>query len=531
MPIIRANGHNYYIRDFSEPLKNTTAPTSFASTVSFTSAAFNEDLYSDQLSLDIYQKMMIQRWRTMSRNSYIKIALKYISTEMCSIDDMDSTPVELNLTNTTFSKNIQEKIHEEFDRVMKMLRFKKNAPRMIQQWLIDGISYFYLDRVKSDEINSITMLDPLRVAEYNYSKNPLNMTEDPEKRYQYYDSYSLQNAILDLDASNFVQVNSGFMDERNKIWVSILEEAFVNLNQLSALENALIIYRLARAPDRRIFYVDVGELSKSKAEAYIKGLIQNYKNDMQLDPETGNVVEKGKQISLTDDIWLPRSNGKGTEVSTLPGLSNLGEITDIEYFKNKLFRSLNVPYSRFENPTGAWVSRSPEITRDEVLYSKFLSRLRTQYNELFYLLLRTVLDSKKIVDSEEMNENYLDIDFIWSSDNIFNELRNIDIIGERLNAVERTNNYVGKYYSTKWIRRNILKQTDEEIREIDKEIEEEKEMIKDWSEAPAPFEPGIFEPLPGSEDGVGSDSIGGESGESSSSESSSVSVKTTTVGG
>jgi hypothetical protein len=290
------------------------------------------------------------------------------------------------------------------------------------------------------------------------------------------------------------------MDEYNKIWVSVLDEAFVPLNQLSAIENALIIYRLSRAPDRRVFYVDVGELPKSKAEAYIKELIKNYRNDMKLDPETGSVVETGRKMSLTDDIWLPRSNGKGTEVSTLPGLSNLGEITDIEYFRDKLFRALNVPFSRFTNPSGSWVNRAPEITRDEVLFAKFLSRLRTQYNELFFILLRSILNDKRIVDSKEMDAEYLDITFNWSTDNIFNELKNLDVLAERLNSVERAAPHLGKLFSISWMRKNILQQTDEEIRDMDKEIEDERKLMAKWDgQDDEPLNPGVFEPVPGSD--------------------------------
>jgi hypothetical protein len=423
---------------------------------------------------------------------------------MNAVSENDLSPIDVDLSQTKFTEKIQKKIHEEFDNVLKFLKYKKRGYYLLRQWLIDGIAHFYIevDESKKD-ISSITMLDPLRVSVYNVKKDPNNPASEIKRRFQYCDLFNIQQVIIDSDADNLVTITSGVMDRYNRVWVSILDQAFVPLNQLTALENSLIIYRLARSPERRIFYVDVGELPKAKAEAYIKELIANYRNSMEIDPETGSIKESGRHMAMTDDIWLPRSNSKGTEVSTLPGLQNLGEIADVEMFRDKLFRSLYIPLSRFLTPAVGWVNRSPEITRDEVKYAKFISRMRIQFSELFYVLLRKILVVKNIVTQEEFDEVSEDIDFIWSSDNLFNEFRNLDILGEKLNTVERANAFAGKLLSIAWIQKNILNFTDEEIAEMKKEIEEERKAgvydeFSDQKEAPFGTD-GTIDPIPTSE--------------------------------
>jgi hypothetical protein len=509
MPQIKVNGRWFNFRPFDLPLKDTNVPqTSYAQNVIFGTSLLDDGiLYADQHQLDILQKELIRRWRQMSMNHYIAFSIDDICSEMIAMDDIESMSIDLDLADTNFSKKIADKIHDEFENITKFLKFKKRGYYMIRQWLIDGISHFYIDKdEKKKEIKSITMLDPLRVAEYNYAENPHDPSEEPVKHFQYMDLVNNNQAsfgAIDLVADNLVTVNSGIMDRYNKVWVSILEQAFIPLNQLTALENSLIIYRLARAPERRIFYVDIGELPKSKAEAYMKELIANYRNSVgatTYDAETGEIKETGKKLSMTDDIWLPRSNSKGTEVQTLPGLNNLGEIEDVNYFKNKLFRALNVPMNRFTETQVPFVNRSPEITREEVKYAKFISRMRTQYNELFYILLRNILVLKNIVDADELDEEYVNMRFIWSSDNLFNEFKKLDVLGEKLNVMDRVNEYIGKMFSMKWVMTNIMEFTDDEIKEMQEEIKTEAEMMNSFREQSAegpPFGDTEYVELPG----------------------------------
>jgi hypothetical protein len=477
MPVVKINNQTVYLRSFSDPLRDSTVPNcGYSQNVVF-GASFLQDtlLYSDPITLEQLQKQLIRRWRSMSVNHYIAAAIDDICSEMNAVSENDESPIDIDLSQTGFSEKIQGKIHDEFKNLLKFLKYRKRGYYMLRQWIIDGMAHFYIevDEDKKD-INSITMLDPLRVIIYNVKEDPQKQVSEIKKKFQYCDILNVQQIIIDADADNLVTINSGVMDRFNKVWVSILDQAFIPLNQLTALENSLIIYRLARSPERRIFYVDVGELPKAKAEAYIKELIANYRNSMEIDPETGSVKETGRHLAMTDDIWLPRSNSKGTEVSTLPGLQNLGEITDVEMFREKLFRSLHVPLSRFMSQPVGWVNRSPEITRDEVKYAKFISRMRIQFSELFYVLLRKILVVKNIVSQEEFDAVSEDIDFIWSTDNLFNKFKELDVLGEKFNAMERANNFLGKTLSIAWVQKNILNFTDEEIKEIEKEIAAEK---------------------------------------------------------
>ena len=267
------------------------------------------------------------------------------------------------------------------------------------------------------------------------------------------------------------------MDNRHNIWISYLNKAYIPLNQLNNIEDALLIYRIARAPERRVFYIDTGQLPRSKADTYMKEVIRQLRNKIEYDPTTGKIKESANNMSLLDDIYLPRSaEGRGTEVSTLQGGQNLGEINDLDYFKIKLFRALNVPFTRWSelNAPAGVLGRAQEITRDEVKYRKFIVRLRNCYNALFTKLLRKQLALKNIIKENEFNEEYENIMFVWSSDSFFAELRDFEVLNERLNVVDRMSPNVGIYFSKQYILREVMKYTDEEIDQMDKEIEQEK---------------------------------------------------------
>lgn len=466
----------YKIRDFSEPLQYQRDTTAYSQRLFF--MPYDVDASINILDLAKYETEKIKIWRMMAKNPYIDFAIDDIVNEMVSTEDDAVFPVDIDLSTTTFSENIREKIHNEFINVMKYLQFNKKSYFLLRNWYIDARAYFFIDidteSKKELKIKDVIPLDPLRTF-----KEIVRKDDGTDETIFYYRDVDLNNIIYTIPASNMIEVNSGLMDEYHRIWISYLDKAYIPMNQVTSIEDALVIYRLSRAPERRVFYVDVGELPKAKAEQYMRELINNYRNTMQFDSETGTIKEKSRHMSLLDDIWLPRrGSGTGTEVSTLQGGTNLGETSDIDYFLKKLFRSLNVPFSRFNTDiSGAAANvlgRTTEISRDEVKYGKFISRLRSQYNTVFYVLLRFILDGKNIIKAHELDEERDKINFIWNTDNMFEEFKKLDVFTEKMNVLERLSNFVGVYVSKEWIRKEILGQNDEEIEEIKKQIEKEK---------------------------------------------------------
>lgn len=457
-------GSEVKLRDYSEPLQNQRDISSYASRYV---SNFDFGIDPDEPNISLYENQMIRIWRAMAENPYIDFAIDDIINEMISYNVEDKYPIDLDLNNSKFSKNIRNKIHEEWIYIMKLLRFHKKSYSLLRDWYIDGKQYFYVEYDKSG-IKNITVLNPLR------TKKIIN--KDESYSYVYYDD-QINNVTLEIPSESIVEVNSGLMDNRHNIWISYLNKAYIPLNQLNNIEDALLIYRIARAPERRVFYIDTGQLPRSKADTYMKEVIRQLRNKIEYDPTTGKIKESANNMSLLDDIYLPRSaEGRGTEVSTLQGGQNLGEINDLDYFKIKLFRALNVPFTRWSelNAPAGVLGRAQEITRDEVKYRKFIVRLRNCYNALFTELLRKQLALKNIIKESEFNEEYENIMFVWSSDSFFAELRDFEVLNERLNVVDRMSPNVGIYFSKQYILREVMKYTDEDIEQMDKEIEQEK---------------------------------------------------------
>ena len=458
-------GSEVKLRDYAEPLQNQRDISSYASRY-----VYNFDFGSDteQTDLSVYETQLIRIWRAMSNNPYIKFAVDDIVNEMISYNDDEKYPIDLDLNDTKFSKNIRSKIHEEWIYIMKLLRFHKNAYLLLRDWYIDGKQYFFLE-IDKKSIKKISVLDPLRTKKI--------VNKDESYSYVYQDN-QLTNALFEISSDSIVEINSGLMDDRHNIWISYLNNAYVPLNQLNNIEDALLVYRVARAPERRVFYIDTGQLPKSKAETYMKEYIRNLQNIVEYDPATGKIKENAKHMSLLDDIYLPRSaEGRSTEVTTLQSSGNfLNQTDDLDYFKIKLFRSLNVPFTRWSELNGPAnvIGRTAELTRDEVKYRKFIVRLRKQYEGAFTILLRKQLALKNIIKENEFNEEYENINFIWASDSSFAELRDIEILNERLNIVDRMTPNVGIYFSKQYVMRDIMKYTDKEIEQMNKEMEDEK---------------------------------------------------------
>jgi len=432
---------------------------------------------------------LITRYRDMILQPECDSAVDDIVNEaICG--NYDDVPVEIELSNLKgVSEKVKNLIREEFDYVLELLDFENRSYDIFRRWYVDGRLLFHkVIDPKNPELGVIELryIDPRKIRKVQEidnkpSKvNPENPTEAFTQRSVEYYIYNgkglkagdLQGIKIASDAITFV--HSGIFDMNKNMVLSHLHKAIKAVNQLRMIEDSLVIYRLSRAPERRIFYIDVGNLPKIKAEQYLREVMSRYRNKLVYDANTGEIKDDRKFMSMLEDFWLPRrEGGRGTEITTLPGGQNLGELEDVKYFQKKLYKSLNVPSSRLETETTFNIGRSTEITRDELKFQKLINRLRKRFSELFHDILRTQLLLKGIITIEDWDQikNHIQYDFL--ADNYFNELKQNEMMNERLNLVTAMDPYVGKYFSIEQIRRQILKQTEREFKEIDKQIEKE----------------------------------------------------------
>lgn len=442
---------------------------------------------------------LIRRYREMALHPECDSAIEDIVNETLVSDSNDS-PVEINLDHLSASDGIKQKVRDEFKFILELLDFQSKAHEIYRNWYIDGRLYYnkvidikkphegiqelrYIDAIKMRYVRKQKKNEKDRLSNIN-TNNPMDY-EFPELE-EYY-LYTPKNVYpvstpssmggdqgIKFTKDSITYCTSGLVDRNKGSTLSYLHKAIKSLNQLRMIEDSLVIYRLSRAPERRIFYIDVGNLPKVKAEQYLRDVMNRYRNKLVYDATTGEVRDDKKYMAMLEDFWLPRrEGGRGTEISTLPGGQNLGEITDIEYFKKKLFKSLNVPISRIEGDGGFNLGRSSEILRDEVKFSKFVGRLRKRFSAMFSDMLRTQLLLKNIITPEdwEVMREHIQYDFLY--DNHFTELKEAELQNERLALLGATEPYIGKYYSQDWVRRKVLRQTDEEIDEQDALIEKE----------------------------------------------------------
>ena len=443
---------------------------------------------------------LIKRYREMALHPEADSAIEDIVNEALVSDSNDS-PIEINLDHLNASDGIKKNIRDEFKFILELLDFNRKSHEIYRNWYIDGRLYYnkvidiknphqgiqelrYIDATKMRYVRQQKKQegDKFRTAVMN-SGNPMDyefpeieeyFVYNPKVNYPSTNPTSTGQGGIKFAKDSITFCTSGLVDRNKGTTLSYLHKSIKALNQLRMIEDSLVIYRLSRAPERRIFYIDVGNLPKVKAEQYLRDVMMRYRNKLVYDASTGEVRDDKKYMAMLEDFWLPRrEGGRGTEISTLPGGQNLGEITDIEYFKKKLYKALNVPISRIEGDGGFNLGRSSEILRDEVKFSKFVGRLRKRFSAMFSDMLKTQLLLKNVITTEDWNimEEHIQYDFLY--DNHFTELKEAELQTERLALLTATEPYIGKYYSNDWVRRNVLRQTDVEITEQDDQIEKE----------------------------------------------------------
>ena len=429
---------------------------------------------------------LVTRYRTMSLVPECDAAIEDIVNESISSNDLDA-PVSINLDRVNhFSDSTKEKIRENFDEVLELLGFRELSHDIYRKWYVDGRLYYHkMVDTKNTKvgIQGLRPIDPQKIRkirEVDKKKDEKTGVEVIKKTDEYYifndqgfdKSGNNTGQTVKINSDAITHVTSGLLDYNQKVVVGYLHKAMKSVNQLRMLEDALVIYRISRAPERRIFYIDVGNLPKARAEQYLKEVQTSYRNKLVYNADTGEVKDDRKHMNMLEDFWLPRrEGGRGTEISTLPGGQNLGEIEDILYFQKKLYKSLNVPISRLETETAFAIGRATEISRDEVKFSRFIDRLRVKFARLFDDILKTQLILKNVVTEEDWKKSKEYISYDFQKDGHFVELKEAEILRERVNTLEQLDQFVGKYYSEQWIRKNVLRQSEAEIADINKEIE------------------------------------------------------------
>ena len=447
---------------------------------------------------------LIKRYREMSLHPECDAAIENVVNEAI-VSDLNDSPVEIELSNLNASDGLKKIIREEFKFIKDMMDFDKKAHEIFKNWYVDGRLLYHkvIDLKKPEEgIIDVRFVDSLKVKfmrvekktnanagkGYNLDPKDANAFVEPEidEYFVYYPTSSIQkygasNKGIPIAKDAMTYVTSGLVDRNRQLTLSYLHKAIKALNQLRMIEDALVIYRISRAPERRIFYIDVGNLPKVKAEQYLRDVMNRYRNKLVYDAGTGEMRDDKKFMSMMEDFWLPRrEGGRGTEITTLPGGQNLGELADIHYFQKKLFRALNVPESRTTSDGGFNLGRSSEILRDELMFGKFVGRLRKRFSQLFHDILKTQLILKNIVTLEDWERMSDHIQYDYLYDGHFSELKETELMNERINLAAAVQPYIGTYYSKDYVRRKVLRQTDQEIVDQDKLIAKE---IKDGAYA------------------------------------------------
>ena len=468
-------------QSFSPPANDDGALT-------ITSAAY----YGTYVDMDGTAKNeveLISRYREMAMQPEIESALDDIVNEAISQDD-DGRITEIVLDSLKQPEKIKKAIRDEFETILRLLNYKNMAQDIFRRYYIDGKMYYNIivDKDKPTEgIKELRYIDPRKLKKVREIKKRKDERTGVDVMNVINEYYIFNDKVVSGTSSNYgpvgvrittdsiINVVSGLMDSRRSVVLSYLHKAIKPLNQLRMIEDATVIYRISRAPERRIFYIDVGNLPKLKAEQYLRDIMAKYKNKLVYDAQTGEIRDDRKFMSMMEDFWLPRrEGGKGTEITTLPGGQNLGELEDVKYFEKKLYKALNVPVSRLEPSQGFSLGRISEVTRDELKFAKFIDRMRNKFSDIFNQALRAQCVLKGICTVEEWDEFKEHIHYDFIMDNNFSEMKNAELMKERLGLLSQVDPYTGRYYSQTWIQRNVLCLNDIDITTMQKEIDQEK---------------------------------------------------------
>ena len=446
-------------------------------------------------SKDNYQ--LVMKYRGVAIHPECDAAIEDIVNEAIVIDD-DSPGVSIELDEIEASENIKKQISEEFENILRMLNFSEDGHDIFRRWYVDGKIYHHLVVDPSNEkmgIQDIRFIDApkmRKVKEVKKKKDPLTNAEVIENVKEYYvyqespgkggagSVHTAQNRqAVKFTEDSISYVTSGLLDEKRSKVLSHLQKAIKTVNQLRMMEDSLVIYRLARAPERRIFYIDVGNLPKGKAEEYMKNIMAKYRNKLVYDANTGDLRDDRKHMSMLEDFWLPRREGnRSTEISSLPGGDNLGQIDDIIYFQKRLYKALNVPLQRLDQENNGFsIGRSTEISRDEVKFQKFIDRLRNRFSHLFLKILKKQLVLKKVITEADWSKWERDIRVDYNRDNHFAELKESEILKERIQTLDMVSQYVGEYFTKDWVMKNVLKLSEEDMKELEDKVEDDQEDL------------------------------------------------------
>jgi hypothetical protein len=493
-------GFSFGKNEQKEELKNipVTPEADFADGSTIIEAGGAAQSYAIDMDTNLRSDIdLVRKYREISGHAEVEIAIDDIVNDSIT-EDVEGNIIKLDLDMVEdLSAATKKKIVKEFETLLYLLNFNKKGYELFRQWYIDGRMYHFaiLDEKRPQEgIQKIINIDPLKIKKITEIKKKTDQitrieTVESVREYYIYSNYdkfftptpntpiitygNLTGIRLTSDSVSYV--HSGLVDRNSKRVYGYLHKAIKPLNQLRMIEDAVVIYRISRAPERRIFYIDVGSLPKNKAEQYLREIMNRYRNKVTYDASTGEVRDDRRMMHMLEDYWLPRrEGGKGTSIETLPGGQNLGEMEDVKYFQKKLYRALNIPTSRMEADNGFNMGRASEISRDELKFAKFISRLRMKFAEMFLNLLRVQLLAKGIMNQEEWDSISQNIRFDYSTDSYFTESKNIEMMKERLSILRDVGDFSGKFFSEKWIRKTVLQMTEQEADAMQDEINKER---------------------------------------------------------
>ena len=458
--------------------------------------------YSEFLDIEGQTKTesdLIRRYRSTSEHPECDLAIEDIINESINIDEYRQA-VSINTDNLPYSSKIKRRIREEFSQVLRLLDFTNKAHDVFRRWYIDGRIYFHKIVDEEDPqkgIQELRYIDALKIKRIRKIEKAETKKHSPTLKvlddYYLYNEQGVTSAntgssgpvgsAIKITADAIAMCASGLFDPTKALVLSYLHKAIKPVNQLRMIEDAVVIYRISRAPERRIFYIDVGNLPKVKAETYLKDVMNRYRNKLVYNAATGEIKDDRQQMSMLEDFWLPRrEGGRGTEITTLPGGQNLGEIDDILYFQKKLYRSLNIPISRLETESGFNLGRGAEITRDEVKFTKFVQKLRKKFNVLFNNILKTQLLLKGVVAEEDWLSIKENLSYEYMKDGHYAEMRDMDLLRDRLDVLNTIEPFIGQYFSKKYVQKQVFRMSDDEINIMDKEMESEPDEEEDEDE-------------------------------------------------